>query len=361
LGPFVKNYNVAVRNLVLPTLLCVTTIFLLLIGSRWRKFRLIISSTILLLLVFELFRFGWKITPFSEKAFFFPKTPVIEFLESRKMPVRISAGDTIPNNMWMPFELETADGYDAVYPLRIAELVSNANSINVDVPAQGRVGGITNFNSRYLDLTNTKYILGRKIDQAGNISPEGKLRDGYFHSDRYNKAFEDKSVVVSENSKALERAFVVTDWEVIASEKEVRRKLLLDESFPLSRKIIFEEDTQEIKKSTGNESQVNYLEHSPQKSTIQVKTKNPGFLFISDTFFPGWKSKVDGREVVIKRANYAFRAIPLKQGEQKVEMFYDPLSFKLGIIISTTTLLILSFIFMLNLFNIRLFNKRKSK
>jgi uncharacterized membrane protein YfhO len=53
-------------------------------------------------------------------------------------------------------------------------------------------------------------------------------------------------------------------------------------------------------------------------------------LVLSDTFYPGWKAFVDGKEEKILRANYNFRAVPLTAGTHRVEFVYDPLSFKLG-------------------------------
>jgi uncharacterized membrane protein YfhO len=58
------------------------------------------------------------------------------------------------------------------------------------------------------------------------------------------------------------------------------------------------------------------------------------FLVLSDTYFPGWKAYVDGKEERIYRANYAFRAIPIRAGAHKVEFTYKPLSFKLGAVIT---------------------------
>jgi uncharacterized membrane protein YfhO len=54
-------------------------------------------------------------------------------------------------------------------------------------------------------------------------------------------------------------------------------------------------------------------------------------LVLSDTYYPGWKAFVDGKETKIYRADYAFRAIPLNAGTHRVEFTYDPISFKLGV------------------------------
>jgi uncharacterized membrane protein YfhO len=47
---------------------------------------------------------------------------------------------------------------------------------------------------------------------------------------------------------------------------------------------------------------------------------------------------VNEREVRILRANYNFRAIPLEAGEYEVKFIYDPISFKIGMLVSFLTL-----------------------
>jgi uncharacterized membrane protein YfhO len=55
---------------------------------------------------------------------------------------------------------------------------------------------------------------------------------------------------------------------------------------------------------------------------------------LSDTYFPGWRVFVDGKEEKIYRADYNFRAVPISAGKHRVEFVYDPLSFKMGAIIT---------------------------
>ena len=93
---------------------------------------------------------------------------------------------------------------------------------------------------------------------------------------------------------------------------------------------------------------------------LRVRAKENALLVLSDTYYPGWKAfvypvrydsynqvnpvdtnlsnRVDGEEVKIYKANYNFRAIALKAGEYEVKFIYDPISFKIGALISLLTL-----------------------
>jgi hypothetical protein len=82
-----------------------------------------------------------------------------------------------------------------------------------------------------------------------------------------------------------------------------------------------------------------FLSESNNRLTLRVKTGENGFLVLSDTYYPGWKVYVDGEKKKIYRANYTFRAVPLHPGTHQVEFVYDPLSFKLGAMITFLTII----------------------
>ena len=92
---------------------------------------------------------------------------------------------------------------------------------------------------------------------------------------------------------------------------------------------------------------------------IEVSTPQPGYLILADTFYPGWKAKVDGVAVNrIYRAYGYFRAIEVPAGEHLVRFYYQPMSFRLGINISLATLVVyLIFVFVQALY----FGKAKEK
>ncbi len=70
-----------------------------------------------------------------------------------------------------------------------------------------------------------------------------------------------------------------------------------------------------------------------------------GYIFLSEIFAPGWSAFVDGQQVPLVRANYLFRAIPISAGAHHVRMVYEPLSFRIGAIISSVTLLLAASVF----------------
>ncbi len=60
----------------------------------------------------------------------------------------------------------------------------------------------------------------------------------------------------------------------------------------------------------------------------------PGYLVLTDTWYPGWQATVDGEPAEVLQANCAFRAVWLEVREHAVEMVYRPASVRIGGVIS---------------------------
>ncbi|HXG51860.1 MAG TPA: YfhO family protein [candidate division Zixibacteria bacterium] len=84
------------------------------------------------------------------------------------------------------------------------------------------------------------------------------------------------------------------------------------------------------------------VSYGSRSVTVQASLDGAGILVLADSYYPGWKAYVDGKEAEIYRANLFFRAVPLGAGEHVVEFKYEPRSFRLGLIVSMTTLLVLA-------------------
>ena len=143
----------------------------------------------------------------------------------------------------------------------------------------------------------------------------------------------ENTIKLYKNRSPLPRAWLVKKFKVMDSQtilwtmlqKEFRpgREVLLEEeppSFALSRK----------KREKGR-GEVEILSERNNRIQLLAKSTEDNFLVLSDTYYPGWKAFVDGKETKIYRADYTFRAIPVNAGTHQVEFVYDPISFKLGV------------------------------
>jgi hypothetical protein len=68
--------------------------------------------------------------------------------------------------------------------------------------------------------------------------------------------------------------------------------------------------------------------------TFRVSAASDGFLVMSDTFYPGWRAEVDGKPLPVVRANFALRGICLPAGDHEVVFVFDPVTLKIGTVLS---------------------------
>jgi uncharacterized membrane protein YfhO len=58
---------------------------------------------------------------------------------------------------------------------------------------------------------------------------------------------------------------------------------------------------------------------------IEVRLAAPGFLLVSEVWYPGWRAWLDGQPVPVLRANYILRGVYIpKAGEHTVRLKYVP-------------------------------------
>jgi uncharacterized membrane protein YfhO len=79
-------------------------------------------------------------------------------------------------------------------------------------------------------------------------------------------------------------------------------------------------------------SHTRIVSYSNDEIELDVSTSAPGYLVMSEVFYPGWKVEVDNTPAALDRANYAFRAVLLPEGTHRVRFYFDPVSVKAGIL-----------------------------
>jgi hypothetical protein len=63
---------------------------------------------------------------------------------------------------------------------------------------------------------------------------------------------------------------------------------------------------------------------------VDAVTPDDGFLLVADTYYPGWRARVDGVDTPIYRANVSVRGIALPKGRHTVRFTYEASSFFRG-------------------------------
>ena len=177
-------------------------------------------------------------------------------------------------------------------------------------------------NNRMIDLLNGKYINITDIN-----SPD--------------------EPVLYQNVNALPRAAVFYNYRVIEGDDEELLDLLNSKEFDIRKELILScpvELQQVPEKSFEKASIIKYTEDLIE---IQVNITTPAMLFLSEIYYPGWKASVDGKPEKIYRADCIFRAVPVREpGKHHIKVYFDPVSYKTGKIISITTIfLILCYFF----------------
>lgn len=257
--------------------------------------------------------------------------------EKINRPGRIILTDRLVHpNENMLYGFETADGYDPIIVKYYAEFLKDAGIIN-------QIGNFAYFyfqdyRSNIADIVNIKYI----------ISPRPLFENKLKIISRYNDYF------LYENLSANSRAYFAVKIEYCDTRMMVKNMLATDY---VNEKVVFSdekiEETLYKNDLENNFSDIKFLEYSNEKIKISVRNNSEGFLVLADTFYPGWKAYVNGKESRILRANYFMRAVRVPAGENEVVFIYDPWTFKVGGV--------LSLIGLFATFTLLIFHKRISK
>lgn len=146
------------------------------------------------------------------------------------------------------------------------------------------------------------------------------------------------AVRILRNSFALPRAYLVHRHQVVEDEKE---QLELLRSADLGRLVLLDRPVDHQDPPQGGRDEVAMVRDGAGEVVVRASLEHPGFLVLSDSYYPGWMVYVDGREAELLRADYALRAVHLDAGDHEVRFSYEPRSFKLGLALSTVGLLVL--------------------
>jgi hypothetical protein len=188
-----------------------------------------------------------------------------------------------------------------------------------------------------LDMLSVRYMIVHRLNHPGRTGLRGAgWRAIYAPADR--------DLLVYENPAPLPRAYAVYD-ALPAEGEEAAWEALRSGSFDFRRSVVVEANAElrPLRLASRRPLQEAAIVHyEPRRVVVDVTSEAPGYLVLTDTFYPGWKATVDRVDAPILRANFLFRGVPLGPGRHVVTFGYEPTSFTFGAALSLGSLAVLA-------------------
>lgn len=248
----------------------------------------------------------------------FQQDAIAEFLHGDGDRFRIDTRTDI-QDLWQP---DTA----ALYGLEDVGGIVNPLSLRQWREQWEATGGR---GTRAYDMLNVKYVVVRD----GTTLPEGKFELAYDA---------EGALSVYRNTTFMPRAWVVHEARLASDVANALTQVQAPDFDPLTTVIILDND--ELQGSTpfgalgevlpANASQAIFTANSNRALTISVDAAAPGFLVLSEIWYPGWQAVVHGTDQTtehqVLHANGSLRAIPVPAGRSTVELHFQPAGWGLG-------------------------------
>jgi hypothetical protein len=145
-------------------------------------------------------------------------------------------------------------------------------------------------------------------------------------------------VKIYENLDVLPRAFAVHEW-MSRPDIESSIEFMKSPAFDPAKSAVVVGDARPSQNLNG-ESSVRIVDYQPERISIQINGNSSALLIVTDALYPGWEATIDGNTTEILRTNALFRGIMVPAGEHEIEMFFNPTSVMVGLVVSAVGLII---------------------
>lgn len=139
-----------------------------------------------------------------------------------------------------------------------------------------------------------------------------------------------------ENTRALPLAYFVPQ-AIHASTPEEALRAVYSREFDPHSAVVIESDSsgkaaaQERLTTATAALPIEISRPSPSTIDFQIDAPEDGYAVVCETYYPGWRATVDGRNAPVMHANYLFKAIAVSRGHHTVRLDFQPRSFIIGI------------------------------
>ena len=241
----------------------------------------------------------------TNPALAFDRPAVVDFLRSQSEPWRIDT-DTGVWDIWQPntaMVRRLPDVVGGIHPLELADFRRYWSELG-------------SRSTPLYDLLNARYLLAKKNTPLDET--------------RFRPVFDaDPAITVWENRAALPRVSLVGGSVVEPNHNRVMQMIHANDFDP--RQTVVVESGPAIANNGGDIGTARIIDYQSSRLSIEIAPTQPSYLLLSEVWYPGWRARIDGRPVDIRRANFLFRAVPVQPGDRRVEMTFEPSNWTLAI------------------------------
>ena len=236
------------------------------------------------------------------------------------------------------YDIPAADGYLNLTPANLTQVWGNEKGpgfVETQFYIKGEWLMARPGFGQLLSLYNVRYL----------ITPMQFQHDGFDLLGVYGS-----DAHLYENLSALPRAFIVPGYR-LASDTAAALQAMVAPDFDPEREVVLLVGDAQDGILPGEDSaspdpadfsaSVEMTRYEPLRVVIEAETNQPGFLVLSDLYYPGWEATVDGEQVPIYEANASVRAVPLEAGAHTVEFHFRPKPLLYGAAVSLVSALVL--------------------
>ena len=181
----------------------------------------------------------------------------------------------------------------------------------------------------------TSYTPGR-LPRGGVGQAGGMPFDCSYSREQFREEARIGRFTLYSFERGVSRFHFVDRAELVSSPEDAFERLL-DRDFDATKSVVLlrsEVDPAGAGSDEDESSSLDLVSEEPTAVRLSVTRKKPGWLVLAKPWYPGWKARVDGREIELVRANYAFTALRVPAGASDIEIVYEPRSFRIGAWIS---------------------------
>ena len=333
-SPYAVAYHHDAALLALLPSLAVLAIATIAAASR----REVVLLALMTAVISELWEIGGGWNPTIEKKWMFPRTPLLEKMAEiqsavpKNEPFRIVGnGATFFPNSSAIYGLEDVRAHD---PMANGRYLRTLQTVVGYDWRQYHTPWPDDIYNHILDYLNVRFLVA---------SSHGELRPSQWvmrHSSRDGRIFE--------NTMVLPRFYAVRNV-IIEFRDDVFEQKLKDMTDKWSHTALLDElklENQQMhddffhpRPAEAPIAMVEMLEARPREYRMKVNSPRYSLVVSSVPWWPGWKAERNGARIDPIRVNGAFLGFAVPEGEMDVRVWYDPWTWRVGVIASLATLI----------------------